>query len=306
MVGVDDLRFFEAICCSESLAAAARDLNVSPPAVTQRLRALEARLGVQLIDRAGRKLALTAEGETLVERGRDILARIEDLDQSLTERRDEVIGNLRVVAPFGFGRRYVAPVLAAFQAEHPKVTVDFILSDRLGGVPAGKWDLAVQVGEMTNMASALNVRRLADNERFICASPAYLTRCGEPATPETLEKHACIALRENFEDVTLWRFKSPNGRPDIRVRISPVLSSNDGEVIREWAVEGRGIIMRSEWDVAADLRAGRLVRLLNSYALPEAPVVVLLSSQNYARASRVTRFIDALAASMFPEPWRRP
>ena len=304
MIDVDDLRFFETICAAKSLAAAARDLNVSPPAVTQRLRSLEARLGVQLIDRAGRALVLTTEGETLVERGRDILEQVEDLDRSLAERRNEVAGKLRVVAPFGFGRRYVAPVAAAFQAEHPKVTVDLILSDQLGGVPAGKWDLAVQVGEMANMASALNVRRLADNQRFICASPAYLTRFGEPTAPEGLEGHACIVLRENFEDVTLWRFQRPNGGPEVRMRINPGLSSNDGEVIRKWAVEGRGIIMRSEWDVAPDLRAGRLVRLLSGYALADAPVVVLLSSQRYARASRITGFIDALAAFLCPPPWR--
>jgi len=304
MIGVDDLRFFEAICGARSLAAAARDLNVSSPAVTQRLRSLEGRLGVQLVDRSGRVLALTAEGETLIERGRDILEQIEDLDQSLAERRNEVTGALRVVAPFGFGRRYVAPVIAAFQAEHRKVTVELILSDQLGGVPAGNWDLAVQVGEMANMASALNVRRLADNRRFICASPAYLERFGEPATPQALEKHGCIALRENFEDVTLWRFQRPDDGTDIRVRINPTLSSNDGEVIRKWAVEGHGIIMRSEWDLAADLRAGRLVRLLSGYALADAPVVVLLSSQRYARASRITRFIEALADSLSPEPWR--
>ncbi|GJD60831.1 LysR family transcriptional regulator [Methylobacterium frigidaeris] len=304
MLGTDDLRFFLAIAEAPSLAAASRALDVSPPAVTQRLRALEERLGMLLVDRAGRHLALTDEGELIAERGRQILDSLGELDEALGARRGQVVGHLRIVAPFGFGRRHVAPVAAAFQAAHPQVAIDLRLSDRLGSVPAGTFDLAIHVGEIAQAAPGLIVRRLAPNDRVACAAPAYLAAHGTPAIPADLRLHACIALRENDEDVTLWRFRRDG--QDERVRIEPRLASNDGEVVRGWALTGCGIILRSEWDVAADLRAGRLVRLLPGYALPDAPVVALLGAPRRARAARTGRFLDVLAAALDPAPWRDP
>lgn len=309
MLGPDDLRFFLAIAEAPSLAAASRALDVSPPAVTQRLRALEDRLGVHLVDRAGRHLALTDEGELIAERGRTILAALGDLDEALAARRGQVVGHLRIVAPLGFGRAYVAPVAGSFQAAHPEVAIDLMLSDRIGGVPEGTFDLAIHVGATAQVAPGLIARRLAPNDRIVCASPAYLAAHGVPADPGDLRAHACIALRENDEDVTLWRFRregAGTGPAEARVRIEPRLASNDGEVVRGWALAGRGLILRSEWDVADDLRAGRLVRLLPGYALPDAPVTALLGARRQARAARTRRFLDALAAALDPPPWRVP
>lgn len=304
MLTTDDLRFFIAIAGAPSLAAAARDLNVSPPAVTQRLRALEERLGVHLVDRAGRHLTLTDEGELLTERGRDVLAELSDLNDALVERQRQVTGHLRVIAPFGFGRRHVASVAAAFQEMHPQVEIDLVLSDRLGGVPASSWDLAVHVGEIQTAAPSLVVRSLAPNERWVCAAPAYLDAHGVPVAPADLRSHVCIALRENDEDVTLWRFRPVGGGSEERIRVEPHLASNDGEVVHSWALAGRGVIVRSEWDVAEDLQAGRLVRLLESYVLPAAPIVALLGSRRQARAARTGRFLDALIQTLDPVPWR--
>ncbi len=302
MLATDDLRFFLAVAEAPSLAAAARALDVSPPAVTQRLRGLEERLGVHLVDRSGRHLALTDEGELVAERGRAVLDALGDLDEALAARRGRVVGHLRVVAPLGFGRAYVAPVAGAFQQAHPEVAIDLVLSDRLGGVPEGTFDLAIHVGEIAQAAPGLIVRRLAPNDRVVCAAPSYLAARGEPASPQDLHVHVCIALRENDEDVTLWRFRRDGA--ETRIRIEPLLASNDGEVVRGWALAGRGIIQRSEWDVAADLRAGRLVRLLADHALPEAPVMALLGAPRRARAARTGRFLDALAAALDPPPWR--
>src|SRR4051812_34306154 len=136
MLDTHDLRFFVAVADAPSLAAAARGLNVSPPAVTQRLRALEERLGVHLVARSGRGLILTDEGELLAERGRDLLGGFDDLDDALAERRGQVTGHLRIVAPLGFGRRYVAPIAAAFRVQHPGVRIDLQLSHRLGRMPS--------------------------------------------------------------------------------------------------------------------------------------------------------------------------
>ncbi|MBR1222392.1 LysR family transcriptional regulator [Bradyrhizobium sp. U87765 SZCCT0131] len=305
MITAEDLRFFTAVAGARSLAAAARELNVSPPAVSQRLRALEERLGVQLVNRSGRVLTLSDEGELLADRGLRVLGSLEELEDAFADRRGQVTGHLRIVAPLGFGRRHVAGVVAAFHAAHPQVVVDLQLSDRLGRVPADAWDLTVHVGEGKDLTPSLSQRTLAPNRRILCAAPGYLARHPAPRTPEDLPQHACIALRENDEDVTLWRFGVRGGR-DSRVRIEPSLASNDGEVVRAWALAGLGIIIRSEWDVADDLRAGRLVPLLDAHPLPDAPVVVLFGARRQARANRAQLFVEALAAALSPPPWRTP
>ena len=305
MLAPDDLRFFAAVATATTLAAAARALDVSPPAVTQRLRALEVRLGVQLVDRRGRLLALTNEGELLAERGREILGSLGELTDALSERRSVVTGHLRLAAPLGFGRRHIAPVVGRFQAIHPQVRVDLILTDRLSRSPAESWDIAVHVGQLDDATPGLSVRHLAPNERILCCSPDYLARQGAPRTPEDLREHACIVLRENDEDVTLWRFRSLDSRDELHLRVAPRLASNDGEVVKAWALSGYGIIVRSEWDVADDLRAGRLIKVLQDHHLPAAPIVALLGTRREARAARTRRFLDELTASFQQPEWRR-
>lgn len=303
MIEADDLRFFAAIAAAPSLAAAARALDVSPPAVTQRLRSLEARLGVKLVDRGGRRLALTGEGELLAKRGRDIVGALDALNDTLLERRGEVAGDLRIVAPFGFGRRFVAPLAAQFREAHPRLRLDLTLVDRLSHAPPESWDIAIHIGA-PNVAAHLAMRRLASNARLLCAAPDYLARAGTPARPADLRNHACIALRENDEDVTMWHFSARQTGTTERIRIAPALSTNDGEVAKAWAIAGQGLIVRSEWDVSEDLESERLVRILGDYDLPPAPVVALMGTERAARSARSRRFLDALAASLRTPPWR--
>jgi DNA-binding transcriptional LysR family regulator len=306
MFNSDDLRFFNAVAASSSLAAAARILEVSPPAVTQRLRTLEARLGVQLLNRNGRHLTLTNEGELLAEEGLKIVDSMTELSDALAERRGEVAGHLRIIAPLGFGRRHVAPIVADFQARNPRLQIDLILTDRLGRTPASAWDIAVHVGSLDDATPSLSVRPLAPNERLLCASPGYLARREMPKAPGDLRQQSCIALRENDEDVTLWRFRSRLTGTEEKVRVEPCLASNDGEVVRTWALAGLGFIVRSEWDVADDLQSGRLVRVLADYDLPAAPIVALVGTRRAARAARTRRFLDELIASFQQPAWRSP
>lgn len=302
MISTEDLRFFVTIAASSSLAAAARALNVTPPAVTQRLRLMEERLGLRLVDRSGRRMVLTDEGDHLARGGRGILDEIEALADTIVARRAVVSGQLRVVAPLGFGRRYVAPAAALFRTIHPKVTLSLMLSDRPARLADDAWDLMLYVGELRN--STLITQSLAPNERFVCATPKYFARAGTPSHPRDLLKHNCLALRENDEDVTMWRFTPPQPGKPVAVRIDPVLSSNDGEVIRAWALAGAGVIMRSEWDVADDLRAGRLVRVLSGWRLPPANIVVLLGAR-HGRSARTARFLEYLHSVLTPVPWRQ-
>ena len=302
MLSTDDIRFFLAIAAANTLAAAARALDVTPPAVSQRLQGLEHRLGVQLVSRSARRLTLTDEGELLLLRGRSLLDDTAELTETLLARRGTITGHLKVLAPLGFGRRYIAPVIAAFRAQYPEVSVELELSDRLGRA-AGSWDIMIHIGTLKD--SSLRLQRLASNERYLVASPAYLKRRGLPAHPRDLREHDCIALRENEEDVTLWRFSRTRPKSSEVVRIEPMLSSNDGDVVKAWALAGCGLIVRSEWDVAEDIAAGRLVQVLPSYRLPSADVVALLNPGRGGRARRTQAFLDSLRASLAPPPWRK-
>jgi DNA-binding transcriptional LysR family regulator len=300
MLTTDDLRFLCTLASEPSLAATARVLNVTAPAVSQRLQSLERKLGVRLLNRSTRRLTLTDEGELIEAEGRSMLMRLDQLEEEIAQRREEVVGKLRVLAPTGFGRLYIAPALSTFRERYPRVQIELLLSDKLGRHPEQNWDLAIHIGELVD--SGLIVRSLAPNRRFACASPDYLHNKGMPQTPQDLCHHDCIALRENDEDVTLWRF-TVHGEAQ-PIRIEPVLACNDGEIVRDWALDGRGIIVRSEWSVSNDLASGRLVRVLENYRLPDANVVALFGSRD-GGSRRVRVFVDELTSQFQPPPWRQ-
>jgi DNA-binding transcriptional LysR family regulator len=301
MISTEDIRFFVVLAGSDSLSAAARALDVTPPAVTQRLRLMEERLGVRLLYRTRGRMMLTDEGRALVDRGRQILDELGDLTDTLAARRGTVSGNLLIVAPFGFGRRYVAPLVAKFRVAHSDVNINLKLSDRPGHDREDAADLVIHIGQLRD--SSLLARRIAPNERFLCAAPEYLRKRGAPETPEDLRRHDCIVLRENLEDVTRVKFVPEGNRNTIQVRIESILSSNDGDVIRSWAIAGLGLMIRSEWDVAEDLKTGRLVRVLSRWRLPPADIYALFEGR-HGRSARARRFLDWLKDSLTPVPWR--
>lgn len=298
----EDVRFFLTVVAARSLADAARTLNVTPPAVTQRLAGLEKRLGIRLVERTGRRIALTDEGELLAARGRRICDELGLLTDALGSRGRVVAGHLRVLAPLGFGHRYVAPAVARVRRDHPEVTATLTLSDRPGRLAEDAWDVMVHIGELRD--SALVMQRVASNRRILCAAPEYVQRRGMPARPADLRAHECIALRENDEDVTLWRFTGAHGET-ASVRIDPVLASTEGSVVHDWAVAGMGIMVRSEWDVAGDLRDGRLVALLPGWRLPDADVIALLPSRQ-VRSARTSHFLACLRSEIDAHPWTTP
>lgn len=301
MLNSDDLAFFLALATAQTMADAARRLDVTPSAVTQRLSGLEKRLGLGLIDRSGRRMALTDEGEMLVEQARRICADIAGLADALASRRGHVSGHLQVVAPLGFGQRYIAPMVARLRRANPEVTASLMLTDRPASLAADTWDVMVHIGELRD--SSLVMHKLARNRRILCAAPAYLRQRGTPRHPDELHEHDCIALRENDEDVTLWRFRHRDGAT-ATVRIEPALASNDGGTARLWAQAGMGIMVRSEWDVADQLRQGRLAELLPEWRLPDADIVALVASRK-ARSARTEHFLKSLHELGLNAPWLR-
>ena len=301
MLTSQDLTFFSVLASEPSLAAAARSLDVTPPAVSQRLQALERRLGMRLVDRSGSRLSLTVEGALLAERGQALLEDMESLAAELRERRDIVSGPLHVAAPLGFGRAFVAEAMARMRRLHPAVELKLtLLDDPASGIRSDRWDVLVQVGPLSD--SALAMRRLAPNRRILCASPAYLEARGRPIHPKDLGQHVCGVIREDQADVTLWSFVGEDGET-ATIRVRPELASNDGEVIKAWTLAGLCIVQRSEWDIAAELRAGRLIELLPAWRMPDADVVALLGPRQ-GRAARMERFVQVLKDLLTPVPWR--
>ena len=301
MLTSDDLAFFNVLASSASLAESARKLNVTPPAVTQRLNALEARVGVRLVDRSGRRLALTDEGALVASHGAIVADAIEALSEALANRKSAVTGHLQLVAPHGFGRLHVAPVVDAFARLHRGVTVTLDLSDRPSSRLIESCDVIIHIGPPGPLNQV--VTTLASNRRILCASPGYLDESAPIVSPNDLTQHRCLVVRENDEDVTLWRFRQPPNDP-VTVRIHPTMSSNDGAVVREWALAGHGITIRSEWNVASDLAAGRLKRVLSDWEPPSADVVAMLGPR-HRRSARTTAFLAMLRQSLTPPPWRR-
>ncbi|AYD66316.1 LysR family transcriptional regulator [Achromobacter sp. LC458] len=271
------------------MSAAARQLDVTPAAVSKRLAQIEARLGVRLFNRSTRRLSLTAEGEVYLESARRILGDIEDLDALIASRQDTPRGRLKVNAPLGFGRSYIAPAIAEFSRQYPDVMLQLQLTDSPADFVQDAFDVAVRFGDLPD--TRLIARKIAPNRRLVCASPAYLKAHGVPLTPHDLTRHQCIVLRQNEDAYSLWRFTK--GRRSETVKVRGTLSSNDGEVTLTWGLAGLGILQRAEWDLARYLRSGRLVHVLEDYALPQADIYAVFPERHHLSA-KVRVFVDFL------------
>ena len=301
MLTSEDLRFFYIISTQPTLTAAARKLNVTPPSVTQRLQTIELKVNVKLVQRQARGIALTEEGYLLQGKARFIIEEMDKIQTLMVSKKNLINGTLKVLAPLGFGNDYIAPLVAEFQQQHQNISVELELSDKPSWAESHKWDLIIYIGKLRD--STLKLSTLAPNQRFLCASPDYLKLHGTVKSPSDLKNHQCISLRENSEDVTLWCFTHNDSDAQESVRISPTFTSNEGGVVKRWAIAGHGIIMRSEWDIQPELDSGVLVRLLPDYSLPSANIVALLGTDIRSRSARTSHFLQLLKERFTEQPW---
>lgn len=288
-----ELAFFVLLAKKGSLSETARELDVTPPAVSKRLAQMEQRLGVRLINRTTRKMSLTDEGSIYLEQAARILADIQAMEQLVSSSRNAPKGLLRVNATLGFGRTYIAPIVSAFASHYPDVEVQLQLTDRPVNLVEEAFDLGIRFGTLPDVR--LSARKILSNRRFLCASPLYLKKAGVPATPQDLVNHACIIHRQNDDAYGIWRMT--RGRKTETVKVRGALSSNDGDVVLGWALDGRGIVIRSEWDLTKYLRTGRLQLVLEDYALPPADLFAVYPDRHNLSA-KVRAFIDFLAAEL--------
>jgi len=290
MADTADLGFFALLARQPSLAAAAQALGVTPPAVSRRLAALEKRLGVRLLNRTTRRLSLTPEGERYLEDGEQILRDIENLERSLLASRATPRGLLRINATFGFGRRHLAPLVSQFAKSWPDVEIVLQLTDRPLDLTEHAMDIGIRFGAPPD--ARILARKIASNRRLLCAAPAYLAKHGQPAQPRDLLNHACIVIRENNAAFNNWQLT--DGKQQTMVKVRGPLSTNHGEIAVDWALAGHGIILRSEWDVAAYLRAGQLVRVLDPWIGNSADIHAIYPQRHHLSAT-VRVFLDFLA-----------
>ena len=284
---MQQLSAFVGVATRGSLSAAARADGVSPAMMGRRLDALEARLGVKLLLRTTRKLSLTFEGQAFLEDCQRILNDLANAEAAVSLGSVKARGHLKVSAPAGFGRRHVAPLVGTYMGANPEVLVSLDLSDRLVDLVNENIDCAIRIGELTD-SSMVSVR-LGEMRRMAVASPAYLVAHGVPKTPADLVRHNCLALGQQRG----WLFRDPESGVAATWKVGGTFECNDGAVLHEWALAGRGLAWRSLWEVGQDLQEGRLSSVLDAWQAPPMGIYAVFP-QRRQLPLRVRLFIDLL------------
>ncbi|KAA8711320.1 LysR substrate-binding domain-containing protein [Pseudomonas cannabina] len=258
---LDDLNVFIHVARRSSFVGAANELGMSAAYVSKRVKLLEQNLGVVLLHRSTRQVSITEDGERVYEWAKGILESVQQMGDEVAALHGEPSGLLRVVSSQGFGRRFVAPALSELAARYPKLDIRLDIQDRLVDLIEEGVDLDIRVGNQ--IAPHLRARHLARNWRVLCASPAYLQRQGTPVNPGELANHDCLVIKERDRPFGIWHLHGPQGAETVKVTGS--LSTNHGEIARQWCLDGRGLLLRSLWDVRTDLAEGRLIQVLPEY-----------------------------------------
>ena len=286
------IRVFAQVVESGSFAKAAARLGLSTTATSRHVAELEAHLQTRLLNRTTRRVSLTESGQAFYERAVQILSDLEEAEQEAARAAVVPRGTIKLTTSVAFGVRHVAPAIAAFLAQHPGVKFDVSLSERIVDLVEEGFDLGIRIG--ATGTENIVARRLGETRLVPCASPDYLARRGAPRVPEDLEKHNCLTY-EYLTPRNLWRFRDPTGR-ERAVRVSGTLHANSGDFIAEAAARGAGVVLEPAFVVAADVRAGRLVPLLQEFEPAPVPVYAVYPSRKHLSA-KVRLFVDFLARS---------
>jgi LysR family transcriptional regulator, transcriptional activator for dmlA len=309
----NDLQLVVAVRDRGSLAAAALQLGVAASVATKRLAALEAKIGQRLFQRTTRRVSVTAEGESFCLRAVVLLQGFSELETELQESQSEPSGLIRLASTFGFGRLWLGPALANFQARYPRTQVQLQLTEQLPDLATERFDGAIWLWAAKGGRTMPWVsRRLGRNQRVLVASPDYISRQGALTGPDELKAHACLVVRENGGEKSLsgghgfdtWQLQKDRDKSTVRVQVHGPLSSNSGELVRDWCLNGRGIMLRSLWDIAPQLASGDLVRVLPGYSMPDADIHWLAPYRPDA-PRRIRLLIDFLVDQFAKEPWKK-
>jgi DNA-binding transcriptional LysR family regulator len=301
---MDRLRAYEVfvtVVSRGSFTRAADILETSPANVTRYVNELEAHLGTRLLNRSSRKLSLTEGGETLYARCKSILDDVAETEGLVSSASVEPRGRLRINAPVSFGILHLAPLWPAFMRKYPRVELDVSLNDRVVDMVDEGYDLAIRISRAgsTNHAA----RKLATSNNILCASPAYLARCGYPAAPADLIGHRCIGYSYAATGDE-WQLVDRENTVHT-VKVNCHMHTNNGDTARAAALGGEGVIWQPAFLVGNDLRAGKLVRILPEYRLPDIDVFALYPSRRHLSA-KIRAMVDFLVEAFGGlTPWDR-
>lgn len=291
---------FVEVIAKGSLSAAARAEGIAPAMIGRRLDALEKRLGVKLLQRTTRKIALTNEGSAFLENCQRILADLENAESAVAERSIKASGHLTISAPAGFGRQHVAPLLPSFLAEHRDVTITLSLNDRVVDLIGEGIDVAIRIAPLSD-SNMVGVK-LAANQRVIVASPGYIKRYGKPKSLGELDKHNCLAISSDGSQRG-WTFRQNS--KNVTIKVAGNMVCNDGEVLHDWALSGKGLAWRSMWEVGAEIESGKLVTVLDEFAAAGNDIYAVFAQRQHLPL-RIRAFVDFLRhAYVKPNYWRK-
>ncbi|WP_370207574.1 LysR family transcriptional regulator [Pararhodobacter marinus] len=285
----DNIRTFIRVYELGSMSAAGRDLRISSAVTSSRISQLEDHLGVRLFQRTTRSLSPTEHGHSFYAGASEILIAVEKAEAHIVNVTENLKGPLYVAAPLGVGRRLIAPRVPDFLKEYPDVSVRLRLSDRKVDLTAEGLDLAFFLGQLED--SNLRMRKIADVERVLCASPDYVARRGMPEDGDALisGQHECLNLRFPGAQEPRWRLSTPNGPR--RFAVSGHYESDDGDVLTDWALTGQGIVLKPRFEVADHLASGALVTVAE--ATPPEPIQMACLFTHRRRQDPKTRiFMD--------------
>ncbi len=290
---------FVDVAAKGNLSAVARAEGIAPAMIGRRLDALEERLGVKLLQRTTRKIALTNEGMAFLEDCQRILADLENAEAAVSERSAKASGHLLISAPAGFGRRHVAPLVPSFLSEHRDVSITLNLNDRVVDLIGEGVDVAIRIAALSD--SNLIGVKLADNKRVVVAAPAYLKRYGTPASLDDLARHNCLAISSEGSQRG-WTFRQ-NGK-NVTLKVGGNMVCNDGAVLHDWALSGKGLAWRSMWEVSTDIQSGRLTTVLDEFAAPGNDIYAVFAQRRHLPL-RIRAFVDFLRhAYAQPDYWK--
>jgi DNA-binding transcriptional LysR family regulator len=303
---LQSMRVFVKVADLGSFARAATSMDMSNAVVTRHVADLEGRLGTRLLNRTTRSLSLTESGQVYLERARQILDELEDVEQMVVARNHEPVGTLRIVAPVVFGLHNLAPVLHSYAQRYPQVVPNVTLVDREVDMVEEGFDVGVVIARNVRSASVV-MRRLTTGCLTVCATPAYIAKHGAPKRPEELLDHHCLSLPSDY-----WGdervFTGPDGN-EVHVRPTNVMVANNTEMLRQLALLGNGVAILPSYLIGRDMAQGRFVRLLPEYRLPRVDINIAYPSRHYLPA-KVRTFIDHLVEhfsqtpnSMLGEQW---
>jgi len=283
-MNIEYLKLFTRVAVTFNISAAGAELGLSPAVASSHISKLEDSLGVRLIHRTTRKIALTEEGKAFLPHADDVLASVEAARASVGAGSLLPQGILRVAAPASFGRMHLLPALTQFLSRFPDLRVDLKLSDTIVDLVEGGFDIAIRNSQLKD--STLVARKLAPDRRILCASPQYIAQNGLPKHPKELTKHQCITLL----GLETWCFK--DGKDNINVDAKGNFRTDNGEAVRDACVNGLGITVNSQWSVYEHLRQGQLVEILPDHPLETDTAIWAVYPSSRLLAPKVRAFID--------------